>query len=215
MKFQSVKTAIIALLATGATANGYSVVGAQSQSQAAEKLANLAEVEVVFGDGDFPKSRGGMGGGSLAHDAMFKVVIAVAMPAVVDIATLESPTATPVQRAAALTAAVKSDDATEAKIDAVAAAIWNLIMRPANWQFGQTAIKIANRWISAIHKNDPGKFGSYGSKTGTMDISCTFEEIPTQETPVVGAAVDNTVNLTSDLTGAVLDSAKQGAKVGT
>jgi hypothetical protein len=214
MMFQTAKTALLALLATGAASGGYSVVGSEMQSHDADDIANLSHVEVTYEDGDFPKSRGSMGSGPSAHDVVYQVKLLVVSASAVDLATLNNPSATRAQLATALAQNTKAADAAETKMDALISCLWNLIMQPANQAFGLTG-QVANRWIPHIQKDPVGTSGAYASQTASLNVSCTVMEQPTTVVGVQGRAIVDNVILTSDKTGINLDSAVQGTKAGT
>ena len=213
MQFQTVKTALAALLAANAASLGYSIVGYQAQSHGAEEIANYQRhVEVYYGSGTFPRDKSSIVG-PFAHEVTYKVSLIISGTARADLSVLESPTATDAQRASALEASLAAADFADRLWDDLAAKVWNLLMMPANRSLGLDTGVVSDRYISNLKKNSPSRQGSFVILDGTMDYTCRVIETPTGETPVPGTTIEAGIILTSDKTGTVLDSALQGVEV--
>lgn len=211
MSFQAIeiKNALDTLLIASA-ASRFSVIGARKRSADAEKIASRSQVTTYYDNGSFPKSGGSFG--PFRHDCTLKIDIIVSAPAAVDLSVLQTPDAAPEQIAEAL--ASSSDATAEADqiFDDLAAFIWDIIMRPQNSMLGLDYDP--SRWITGIEKNAPASKGALVLVSGTMTMTATALEYPTEEIGKPGAYIDSVINITADKSGENLDTAAQGEKAG-
>jgi hypothetical protein len=231
MTFQLVKTALQNLLASNAGTDFY-VVGAQTQGENADFIAERPMVQVFYSQTDWDESaspRSGKARGTVT----FKVLLTIAKGSVVDIATLNDPTSTAPEIAAALAANAAAEDVADAAWDNLYSIVWNILRNPENRNFGvaETTWQISDNWIASTRKGDPIIRGEVVAISGTMNLTCKIVEYPgsTDETP--GLAIDTVFNATIDKTAVPAagiaatfgnapaspkyDPARQGAKVGT
>lgn len=214
MTYKTVKTALLNLLATNA-AGRFQVIGAPRQTTDANDAASLRMVTAYYESGDFDKGRAGMFG-NVQHDATFRIDLMVAGRASIDVATMQAQGATQAEYAAALADMTEANDHADALMDDLIDVIWHIITDPANDTLGLPDGTIANRWIQQAKKGQPDHGGALVTMGATMALTCRMVETPTTaENPVPGTGIDNIIPLTADKSGATLDSAKQGAKVGT
>ena len=218
----AVRNAILALLNANA-AGQFTVEGYQRESHGVDEITGkLRHVSTFYRSGDFDKSKSGWVAGPFKHAMTFAVELLLAEPASMDLTVLDPKvSATPEQRASALAASIEAGANADVSWDELAGLVFNILTDPVNLQLGQTAVVIADRWISNLRKSAPAPVGDRVVLSGTMDYTCMVIETPTGATPVpAGAnAVDVTVNETADVTydgtqsqSGKLDPAEQGAK---
>ena len=98
--------------------------------------------------------------------------------------------------------------------DRTRALVWDIIMRPANRKLGLEYNP--GRWITPYRQiRARGRKARSPSSQAVLTMTASVLEYPTSAVPVTGKAVDSVVATTADLSGANLDSASQGVKVGT
>lgn len=209
-KAAAVKAALVATL--GANALGrWTTVGYAAQSVAAEgTLNNLRRVTVYYGSGAFPESRSPRVPGPWRHDMTFRVGLLVSADAKADLSVLDNAGSTPVQRAAALTAALAAAHRLDSLWDELASLVYDVLMRPSNLDLG--GLPLADRWVGGVRKGEVEEHGSLVVLGGTIDYTCAAYEVATGVTPVAGESVDLSVTVSGDITGAAVDPAKQGAE---
>jgi len=205
-----IRTAILSVL-DAAAAGRFTVEGFQRQSHAAEELT-LRHVTVFYRQGQFDKSRSGWVQGPFRHNMTFSVELALAAPARMDLTIINDDTATPQTRMSALAASIEAAANADALWDELAGIIWDILIDPRNLSLG---LPISDRWIPSIRKENPAPRGEFVLLTGSMDYTCEGVETPSGETGIAGAGIDLTQDQTADITGSAIDSAEQGAKVGT
>jgi len=208
-----VKTALVDLLGSSA-AGRYVVEGYQKQTYGAEAISGqLRHVAVYYSGGQFDKARSGWMQGPFRHAMSFRVELVLAAAARMDLAILDDPGATAQARQSALAASFEAAAAADTLWDELAGLIWMSLMDPRNAYLGGLAI--AERWIGSIQKDNPSPRGEFVLLSGSMEYTCSGIETPSGESGVAMQAIDVSLEETADLTGAGMDSAKQGAKVGT
>jgi len=174
MKFRTVKAQLETLL--GAAAAGrYRVEGYQAQGLSdAEVFGNNRLVQIIFSEGDHPKSASGYG--PYAHDCTYKIVLTVSQSAACDLSALESGVATPSEKAAALAAlqpaAKRADDALDELYDHV----FQELMKGDNENLGITSFYLSNRWIKGFQKLNVTTNGEDAVLSGELTFSCRVDE---------------------------------------
>lgn len=177
MNFRVLKTNIINTLGA-AEAGRFQTIGYQRERTAAgESLNNLRMATVYYYKGDFPVSNSGRMG-PLQHDVTYNINLRVSEAGSGDIALLNDPASTPVQRAAALQAFNEAALLADNSFDELAEIVFQILMDNRNYDFGMDKGTIADRWISGIQKDDPLSEGEYVVITGSMPLMCrTVENI--------------------------------------
>jgi hypothetical protein len=217
MAFRTIKAALETTLVANAAAR-FSFEGFQRQSHTASELTGTnRHVSVYYRQGQFEKGRSGMWAGPFHHAMTFAVELVLAAPASMDLRVIDDPNASPQALMSALAASQEAAKVADQQWDELADIVWQILMDARNESLGLTTMVIEDRWISNVQKAEIAKMGEYVLLTGTMDYTCNAVESVTGETALPGSllAVDSTLTETTDLTGAPLDPAAQGAKVGT
>jgi hypothetical protein len=210
VEYQNIKNALDTLLES-ASAGRFSVLGVAKRSHDAENVLDLPKVTSYYANGEFPKSKGSVGG-PFGHDVTIKIDLLATAAAHADLSVLNDPNAAPEELAAALAASTDAVAEADAALDALVAIIWDVIMRPENRNLGLAYNP--QRWVTGFQKNDPTPKGALVLISGTLTMTATALEYPTSEVGVPGASIDTTTPITADVTGATLDLAKQGVKEG-
>lgn len=172
MKFRIAKLALLKLL--GDAAGGrYRVIGYQKQSKSAHADHKL--VQVYYSEGTFPKNAGRYHG-EKAHDITLEIDLTVSAHADADIATLQSETATAVQRAAALAGVKFAAENADTELDELIDVIYQIVMDARNDGLGLDKGVIASRWIDRIQKDTTIEHGGLVVKTASMKYTCRVSE---------------------------------------
>jgi hypothetical protein len=214
MTFRSVPPALTATLGAAA-ASRFTVEGYDKQSHAVEELLNnLRHVTVLYSGGQMQRGASGWVSGPIQHECTFPVELLVAADAKADLTILNDPTSTALEYTSALAAMQPAAKRANDNWDELFDLVWNILMAPANLALGLAAGVVANRWCGNPQKVKPFSRGKYVLVSGNFDYSCNVQEYPTGVTPVpAGAgAVDTTIIATADVSGATVDTAKQGAQ---
>ena len=210
-----IREALLSLLEANASGR-FSVEGFQRQSHDAESLlGNLRHVTVFYRSGQLDKARSGWLQGPFRHAMTFQVELKLAAQASADLRILMDPNATPQAFASALAASDSAAHQADILWDELSGILFGILLDPRNSQT-LGGVQISDRWISNINKESPPPVGEYVLLTGTMDYTCTVTESVAGEvgTPAGAGAVDVSLSVTSDPTGASPDPAKAGAKAG-
>jgi len=172
MKFRTAKSALVQLL--GDAAGGrYRVIGYQKQSKSAHADNKL--VQVYYSEGSFPKNSGRYHG-EKAHDITLEIDLTVSAHADADIATLQSETATAVQRAAALAGVKFAAENADNELDELIDIIYQILMDARNDGLGLDKGVGASRWIDRIQKDTTIEHGGLVVKTANMKYTCRVSE---------------------------------------
>lgn len=209
----TIKDALDALLLANA-AGSFAVLGARKQvSDAAQIADDKPRVTTYYERGSFSKGKSSRQ--SVDHQFTFKIDLLVSAKASVDLTILSSEGATDAQRAAALAAMQGATDKADTALDAVAYAIWNIVMAPENEDLGLAVGIVADLWLDDFAKNQPQPRGGLVLLSGSFTLTGQCVETPTGETPIAGEGVDVLVKLTADVSGDTLDTASQGVQEGS
>lgn len=179
MMFQTIKSRIVSIL--GDNAGGlFRVAGYQPQREGATntKLSSRV-VRVFFESGEFPENASSRQG-PVKHNMTFGVIMAVSAPAKGDLTTLEDPTSSAAEKAAALAGFQEAADLADEQLDDLAYRVYQIMM-DNRYQFmgdGDTLadLQVADRWISRIEKDDPSPRGDLVSLTGSFEFTISAIE---------------------------------------
>jgi hypothetical protein len=205
MMFETAEKALRDLL-VAAAAGRFTVIGYQMQSKSAEAHRKL--VQVYFSEGAFPKSANRFHG-EKTHDITIEIDMTVCSKTAVDLDTLESRTATPQQKAAALVGLKTAAELANTELNELIRWVYQILMDARNDELGLDKGSIASRWIGNITKDTTIGYGGIVVKTANMKYTCrvsedvpgdigtepatvTFDsEIPADDTGGAGVAVTN------------------------
>lgn len=212
MQFRTIGAALDSLLAAKG-AGKFVVNDAQRQGLGADEITKFPVVTVMYEQGDFPKSSGGYM--SLQHDMSFTLDIFVAAPAKMDLSTIDSPTATTVQIAAAIAAATSASKQADSLIDQTFEALFQILRDPRNKDLGLTSGTVANAWPGQFQKGAAEPRGEYVMLSAKWSYNFRARELAPGEVGTALASVDTAVHVTADISGAQTDPAPAGAQVGS
>jgi hypothetical protein len=175
MQFRTIRDSVRRILAQYSQGE-YLVIGAQKRGKgAAEVLDKARLVEVYYSRGDFPKSGGGVAGPT-KHDITFRIDLTVSKASEGDTATIENPSSTDAERAAALAAMMESQLLANDSLDALFNAVYQVLMDARHMDLGLPKGNVASRWVSQLEKDEPIERGNYTIITGSMLLTCTTSE---------------------------------------
>jgi hypothetical protein len=217
MRFIELKNAIVNDILAPAEAGRFITIGYQRQRDAAETINLKRQVTVYFSESEIPQSAS-TAYGKVMHDVVFKVEMAVALPAQVDLSVLNSETATEGEKATALRRLKEAGYLADRELDELIAIVYQILMDARNHQLGlspsEDASKkklVSNRWVGQIRKDAPDPDGQYLTLTASMRLTCRIEEtIPGEDlpdTPPAGAVFESDIEINND------PDTKQGVKV--
>lgn len=174
MSFREAKNALTDLLGNNAEGR-FRVIGFQRQTKGAEEIAgNNRMVQIYYSEGAFPKS--GRMRGPHTHDIVLEIDISASAYAQADMAVLDSPTATPQQKAAALLAIRTAAEIADRSIDETIDAVYSIIMDARNEKLGLPVGEISSRWIDRIQKDSTIERGELVVKTANIRYTCRVQE---------------------------------------
>lgn len=188
MLFRVVKANLGTILADAA-AGRYRVVGHQKQGTGADEVLGLNRRVMVYYDaGQFPKDKSPMSG-PFTHDMTFGMLLTVAEQAQADLAVLNDPESTPVQRQAASAAKLDADALADASMDELFDIVYQILMDARNIDIGfDKPLPVSNRWVESFQKADPLPDGQYVTLEGTIQFTCRAQEAVTGDAGTAGTA---------------------------
>ena len=175
MNFRTVTAQISKLLADAADGN-YRVVGMQEQGKDAETVRGLNRlVQVYYSHGTFPKKASRFHG-TAQHDMTFSIALTVSAPCQVDLATVNNPSATTLQKTTAMSAMLEASALADTYWDELAEYVYQVMKSGLNIYLGLDAGVIANPWIDSMRKDSPTRDGALVVLTGVVEYSCRTTE---------------------------------------
>lgn len=199
MEFQSLKASIIQIL-SNASAGRFAVIGSNKRQDATERKGSTKTVQVYYTSGMFSKRSSGFQG-PIAHDATFRIELVVASPSRGNLAVLNSEDSTASEFAAALTDFQDASDVADTEIDALSAAVFQIIMSPLNISLGMGGGRVASRWLNELKKGAPSPRGEYVIMSASLDLTCRLSEPITGD---IGTPMDDggvTTEISTNLPG--------------
>jgi len=197
MRYQSIQTYLVTLLGAQA-ASRYRTVGYVDRSIADTEVYNTSKlVSVVYKSGMFPEGLSGHQGPA-THECTFNIELLLSQPAKVDVATLESGSATAGERSTALAALQDAKNLANSNLDAFISIIYYILLDNESLDFGLTRSYVGNRWISKIEKADPMYFGDSVISAATITFNVDVQEDFTGDTGDSGDKIDLTLELNSE-----------------
>ena len=203
MNFREGKKSLVKILSDSA-AGRYQTIGAQKQVKDSKDLKGEDRyVQVYYSSGDFELSTGRQSGPT-QHKITYKIELSVSASAKVDLATINSETASIGEKKAALEGLRLASDEADDSIDELADIVYQVIMNGENLDVAFPKGKFSQRWIAQIQKDDPTPRGELLVLTGSMILTAKTAEQVSGATGVDGNTNDATIELVGD------DNAKQG-----
>lgn len=180
MMFRTVKAALVTILGNASTGS-YRVIGYQRQSTDADTTTGTnRRVSVSYVSGSFPRS-GSSPRGPVRHEMEFAIELLCSAKANGNLAALSNPESTDEQKAAAIAAFTPAAEAVEVQMDSFIDAIYQVLMSNEAIRLDDGTLgdlKVSNRWISSVRKDDPMPSGSLAVLTATITYSViAMEEI--------------------------------------
>jgi len=210
MNFRKIKQSITGKVLGPAEGGRYRTIGYQKQNTDVEDvLGSNRTVQVFFSSSDFPKNASSLQG-PFKHEISYRIELAIAEEAVVNLTALKDPGATDADREKAWKSFVDAGDAADDSFDELAEIVFQVIMDARNIDLGMPIGTVADRWVGQIRKDEPEPTGEFVMLTGAMMLTCSTSEEAEGDPGVTGAAIiDTTVDLEGD------DVEKGGVKVTT
>jgi hypothetical protein len=188
MMFRTVKAALVTILGNGA-AGRFRVVGYQGQSTDAETTVNTnCKASVSYRSGSFPRSAASQRG-PVRHEMEFAVDLLASAKASGNLSALEDPNSTDQQKAAAIAAFTPAAQAVDALMDGFIDAVYQVLMDNEAVHLDDGVggdLKVANRWISRVQKDDPLPSGALAVLTASL----TFNVVAMEEITGASAVSD-------------------------
>jgi hypothetical protein len=180
MMFRTVKAALVTILGNASTGS-YKVIGYQRQSTDADTATGTnRRVSVSYVSGSFPRS-GSSPRGPVRHEMEFAIELLCSAKASGNLSALSNPSSTDEQKAAAIAAFTPAAEAVETQMDAFIDTIYQVLMNNEAIRLDDGTLgdlKVANRWISSVRKDDPMPSGALAVLTATLTYNVVaMEEI--------------------------------------
>ncbi len=177
MLFPLVKDAIIAALIAGQGAE-FVTTEFQKQGKGAKEIKDKSRIATVFyAGGQFGKAMRSTG--PTNHETTFKIELTVAQEAEVDLAVLNSPTATPAQKVTALNGLENAAKLADDSIDELFEKVYEILMDGLNYDFGLNKGIISDRMVNNFGKDEPVPRGDLVVLTGSAILTLNIaEQVP-------------------------------------
>jgi hypothetical protein len=171
MMFRTAKAALVTILGASSTTGGYRVTGYQGQSTEADTVAGTSrKVSVSYRSGSFPRS-GSSPRGPVRHEMEFAVELLCSARANGDLSALNNPESTDQQKATAIAAFVPAAQAVDAHMDSFIDTVYQVLMDNEATRLDDGTLgdlKVSNRWISRVQKDDPLPSGALAVLSATI-----------------------------------------------
>lgn len=212
MASETVKAAVVDLLAASCVSGRYRVAGHAVTEETAERLKGSNRlVQVYLKRGTFPKGAGAING-PVSHDVVLTIELTTAAASRADLSVFESESATPAQLAEALAESQDAGELADADIDEFFRFVRDIVMSNLNTNLGvpKTTFRVANRWIDSWEKSAPIQRGENAIVALSMDLSFRVAEHRSGATPVApeaGKLVNGEIKITTDMDSEPVDGA--------
>jgi hypothetical protein len=181
MIFRQVKTKLVEGL-EAASGGQYRTLGYQDQGKAAEALVdNNRSVQVFYQSGTFSKTSGGRAG-PITHEMSFKLELSVGGIATGDLATIDDPNSSDLQRSAAIAAFKHATAQADEKLDELIDIVFQIMMNVELRFAGLSRGLVANTWIDRIEKSEPIQMGQHVALIANMDFTLRASETVSGDT---------------------------------
>lgn len=191
MNFRLIKASLVQLL--GDHADGkFRVAGYQKRGQSAVEISNYDRiVQVYYAAGQFPKSGGGPSG-PVKHDMTFNLDLFVSMKTQGNLQALNNPASSASQLQTAIADLKIAEDLVDSAFDEFAEDCFQIVMNALHLWLGHNK-PVGSRWVPAINKDDPVRYGELVTLSGTMPVTCNKDEQVKGATPVLMQVIDTEV----------------------
>lgn len=175
MMFRTVKNAIVQLLGDYAESR-FRVVGYLRQSKSSDVIKNNDRlVQVYYADGNLPETSRRTG--YKTHNMNFKIDLSASAAASADLSILDNPSATSIQKAAALAMVQESADIADQKIDELIEYVFQILLDARNQNLNLGVGEVTSRWIDTITKDTIISHGDLIVKTASINYKCRVQEL--------------------------------------
>jgi len=200
MMFRELKAAIVALLGENEFEQ-FRTIGHQRQGKAAQSVkGNDRLVQVYYSSGNFPKTSGRVNA-SKQHKVTFRVELTVSTPAKMDLATINSSTATPSQISTALSGLAEASEVADASLDELIDIIYQIISDSRNYYLGLEKGDVSDRWIGSIQKDQPMPRGELVILTANLTLTAQVAEQNIGAVGAPGSSTGAVISTTIDIDG--------------
>ncbi len=192
MEFENLRDAVIAVFVENEQGL-YQTIDKQEQSRSSEQMKGTLRTIQVFVQSTNPEHSSQT---EFENEVTFGLFLRVAEPSKGDVATLDSPTATPTEKQAALLAIDLGTKRADLSYDALLRIATRVIMSPLNLDLGMDEFTVSNRILKTARKDAPVDHGNLIVLTGSAFITASVTEIMDGATPV--AAVQDAIRIDSE-----------------
>lgn len=178
MNFRKIKNSITDNVLGPAENGRYRTIGYQKQTVDVEDvLGNNRTVQVFYSSSDTPKNASGLQG-PFKFDVTYRIELAVAEQAGVNLDALLDSGATDADREKAWKSFQVSGDNADASFDELVEIVFQVLMDARNIDLGldEKPYVVSDRWVSQIRKDDPEPTGEYVLLTGAMLLTVSTTE---------------------------------------
>lgn len=197
MYFRQIKTALEQLLIDKA-AGRYRVQGYQIQTRSPEEVeGNNRLVVITYDQGDFP-GQGYRSGGSVDHQASYRVALYVSSGSIADIQEITNAENTNGQRQTSLSVTIPGHKIIDDSIDELFEIVFQVILDREDTDLGLGSEAFDKLIISQYQKDDPFEMGGKACISASFQIQAKLNEEITGADPIAGESI----NTLTDINGA-------------
>jgi len=190
MNFRIIKNSLVNKILTPAMGTSFRISkGQEPDLTAGELLDNSRLLSVYTSHMDFD----GRETGPVRNKPVIYLDFFVSANSRVDLSVIENPLSTPAQITTAMSAKISAKQRADESMDEFWNIIWDLVMNANNDQLGldlvvgafpiDTGIKLSNRYLRSLQKDQPTELGEYVILTGRAILDYNTVEVPSGLTP--------------------------------
>lgn len=224
MAFRTVKKSLINKVLTPNAASNFRIAGYQKSALSAEEISGTSRLLSVYTPS---LDLTGRETGPVQSKAVINLDFFVSAPAKVDLTVLDNPDATTAQRAAAIAASIDAASVADESMDEFWELVWNIVMNARYNQLGldesvtvgavtypvDTGIKIAERYITRLDKDQPSEMGDHVVLTARAQITYkTVEQVSGLATTPMTEGIQDEIQF-ADNNGIIDTTTKTGVTV--
>ena len=174
MNFITVQGAITTILGNGANGQ-FRVCGYKTTPEDSANIKNTnASVAVYFNNAIINKKSGL--NGPAGWDVTYNIELSLGTPASADLATLNDPESTALEKAAALTAVQNTRQLANQALSTFIAAVYQILRDGSNLDLGLTVGLARSRWIENINTGEPSYLGDLLVSTANVNLTISVTE---------------------------------------
>lgn len=193
MKFEELRDSIETLLLANQSTH-FRTIGEQKQSVGAEEIkGDLRTVQVFYSEGD-PEHETRT---EFEHKTTYQLFFSVSSPSTGDVATLESDSALPAAKQAALLNSTQGSRNADRSMDELFRMVTLILMDPVNEDLGLAKYTVSGRKIENFRKNQPIDHGNLIVITASARLTAIVTEIMIGATPT--PAVEPAIRIDQEL----------------